>query len=120
MNPPHLKGEILQTMELDGTGTKYENKISYDQGPEAGQMQFILICEQVPMGTIVGFSSDEPGPVPPINLPPTVVTASPSFTIGLMSEVPANYKCIITYYADFKTPPPPGVKITFMVARVID
>jgi hypothetical protein len=115
-----LKVNDLQENMVAGTNGRYENKIPYEQGPDGGQVIFMLRCENIPLGTAVGFSSDEPGPQPPIDLPATMVNSWPSFVIGLRSDVPANYKCTITYYANFSQPPGPGAQISMQIAIPVE
>lgn len=63
----------------------------YEQGTEGGQIQFTVICENVPKDTLISFSAGAPGPNPPINLEPTKVSTFPSFTTGIVANVPADY-----------------------------
>src|SRR5215212_4040630 len=95
--PKKLHISYSQTDKVESTDTRWEKKINYEQGTEAGQVQFMLICEYLPVGTVVGFNSDKPGPQPPIKLEPAIVNVWPNFVIGIMSYVPADYKCVITY-----------------------
>ncbi|GGX14262.1 hypothetical protein [Aquimarina muelleri] len=81
-------------------------KMYYEQGTEAAKIQFTIICENVPIGSTVSFSAGAPGPIPPINLDPTVVSTGPSFTTGIVADVPANYVSDIY----FNLQAPAGVK----------
>ena len=107
-----------QTTKMEGAAAnvRIENKMDYDQGTESSKIQFTLICQNIPKGSVIGFRSNEPGPNPPIDLPPTTVVTYPAFTTGIMCQVPANYKCVITYYAVLKDVPPPGAQITLQAA----
>ena len=107
-----------QATKIEGgaASVRVEGKMEYDQGTEASKIQFSLICKNIPKGTVVGFKSDKPGPNPPIDLPPTVVVTYPTFIVGMMCQVPAGYKCLITYYADLKDVPPPDAQITLQAA----
>jgi hypothetical protein len=49
-----------------------------------------------------------------------MVNSWPSFVIGLRSDVPANYKCTITYYANFSQPPGPGAQISMQIAIPVE
>jgi hypothetical protein len=98
----------------------YKGSVEYEQGNEAGEMEFMLKCTNLPVGTIVGFSCGQGGPIPPINLPPTVVTTYPTFVTGLMSYVPANFEGVIYYYGDFKETPPADAKITLQIFYTVN
>jgi hypothetical protein len=105
--------------KVDSSNTRFEGKVHYEQGTEASNILFMLICKNLPIGTVVGFNSDTPGPNPPIDLKPTIVSSSPDFIVGLQCSVPANYQCTIIYYADFKQAPPPDAKITLQASYPI-
>jgi hypothetical protein len=66
-------------------------KMYYEQGEDGCRIQFTIICTNVPKGTKVSFSAGAPGPNPPIYLEPTTVSTFPSFTTGVVCNVPANY-----------------------------
>jgi hypothetical protein len=116
----HLKITHEQTSQFTSQALMYKNHIHYEQGIEAANIQFSLICKNLPIGTVVGFKSDTPGPQPPILLPPTTVISSPSFITGMISFVPANYSCDITYYAEFNKQPPSDASITLQAAYIIN
>ena len=103
---------------LGGGNESAEFKLFYQQGTESGLIQFSLICRNVPVGSTIGFSSDKPGPNPPIYLSPTTVSSSPSFVTGMVSEVPANYEAEITYYVIFSQTPPPDASIQLQAAYI--
>ncbi|WP_118951556.1 hypothetical protein [Taibaiella helva] len=86
----------------------------YEQGTEGGKIQFTIICTNVPKGTKVSFSAGAPGPNPPIYLEPTQVSTFPSFTTGVVCDVPAGYVSDIY----FNLEAPPGV--TDLSEAVID
>lgn len=97
---------------LTDTGSfEYKNSIEYSQGNEAGQIQFVLVCKNLPLGTVVGFYCEAVGPNPPISLPPTKVTSTPTFVTGMLTSVPANFEGKINYYADFRQMPPADASI---------
>lgn len=86
--------------------TLTKEEMYYEQGKEGGQIQFTIICENVPVGSTVSFSAGAPGPDPAIKLDPTIVSTGPSFTTGIVSNVPANYVSDIY----FNLQAPEGVK----------
>jgi hypothetical protein len=100
-------------------GFRYENSMLYQQGDQGGRMQFMLVCDNLPLGTVVGFYCPDPGPVPPISLPPVTVTNA-HFIAGVMSEVPANFSGTIYYFADFNTQPPADARIRLQVAYIVE
>ncbi|BAU54023.1 hypothetical protein [Mucilaginibacter gotjawali] len=114
-----LKITHSQSHSLAGTDTRIEHAMPYEQGSTGGLVQFSLICHEIPLGTTVGFSSDKPGPHPPINLLPTIVSIYPSFITGMVSDVPADYSATITFYAIFNQPPPVGASIQLQAAFVV-
>lgn len=120
MSQQPVKFEVIksQATKIEGgaANVRIEDKMNYDQGTEASKIQFSLICHNIPKGSVVGFRSNTPGPNPPIELPPTTVVTSPTFIIGMVCYVPADYKCVITYYADVKDVPPPDAQITLQAA----
>lgn len=110
----------LQKNVFEGVAAgKVEFKTEYEQGEESARIQFCLVCENLPIGTIVGFNSNQPGPTPPIFLPSTQVTYSPHFVVGIICQVPANYVCTITSYAIFKDNPPVGARMTLQAAYIV-
>lgn len=117
--PESIKVKQSQTSDIKSSAPDFEQKINYDQGSEGGNMMFMLICNKVPVGTVVGFSSNTPGPNPPIELKPTMVTY-PNTAIGIRCNVPANYSCVITYFANFKGTPPADASITFQVSYPVN
>jgi hypothetical protein len=97
-------------------GGRYQNYMWFEQGAEASEVQFSLKCLNLPLGTRVGFFCSDPGPSPVIYLPPTAVIATPSFTIGIMTFVPANFTGYIYYYAEFSQQPPADASIQLQAA----
>lgn len=98
----------------------FTRTMNYTQGDLAGTMQFVLQCQNVPVGAKVGFSCGTPGPTPLINLPPTTVTNGSSFVIGMVSNVPANFISNISYsYWANGNNPPPGFQISLMVTYYV-
>ncbi len=81
--------------------------IEYSQGDAPSEVQFAIICNNVPVGCEIAFSSATPGPSPDIYLPTTKVTNSFNFVMGVKCQIPANYVTNITYsyWANGKTPP---------------
>lgn len=68
----------------------------YNQGALASNIQLTLICENVPLGASVSFSAGNPGTTPAVYLAPTKVTTFPSFTTGIVVQVPANWSSVIS------------------------
>lgn len=66
-------------------------KLYYEQGEDGCNIQFTVICTNVPVGTTISFSAGAPGPVPAIFLEPTTVSTSPSFITGVVCNIPPNY-----------------------------
>jgi hypothetical protein len=114
----NLKIKHQERLNLNSGDMQFKFDANYDQGSEAAEVQFSLMCKNVPVGSIVGFSSDKPGPTPPIYLPPTKVISYPSFAVGETSYVPANYTCIITVEGTFSQTPPPDVSIELQAVYV--
>jgi hypothetical protein len=85
--------EVINATTVVLTGAK----MYYEQGTEASQIQFTIICTNVPKGTKVSFSAGAAGPTPPIYLEPTVVSTYPSFTTGVICSVPKNYESTIFF-----------------------
>lgn len=85
--------EVINSTTVVLTGAK----MYYEQGTEASQIQFTIICTNVPKGTKVSFSAGAAGPVPPIYLEPTVVSTYPSFTTGVICSVPKDYESNIFF-----------------------
>lgn len=108
-----------ESHSLESGGDRVEFKLFYQQGPSWGRVQFSLICYKIPIGSTVGFSSGKPGPMPPINLYPTIVTSSPSFVTGMVSDVPADYDAEITYYVIFSQAPPADASIQLQAAYIV-
>jgi hypothetical protein len=119
MNKNFVTG--LKKIVFEGVTTdKVEFKTEYEQGEEGGRIQFSLVCENLPIGTIVCFSSDKSGPTPPISILPTQVTYSPNFIVGIICLVPANYDCTITSYAIFKENPPKGSSMSLQASYIVE
>lgn len=104
------------TVSATAGESRVEGKMYYEQGTEGSQILFTLICSGLPVGTVVGFKADKPGPNPPIELYPTTVVTYPSFVTGIVCNVPAGYEATIVYYADFKQAPPPDARMTLQAS----
>ncbi len=96
----------VKTTDKVATGT-----MPYDQGDSASKIRFELQCTNLPLGSMVGFRCDKPGPSPIITLQDEV-SELPVYTTALMSFVPADYKGSITIYAGFRQPPPAGASFS--------
>jgi len=114
-----LKIKHTQIHAVDTNSPNFKFDVAYEQGSEGGEMEFLLVCKNVPIGSTVGFESNRPGPNPPIFLPPTKVVAFPSFTVGEISQVPANYSCVITCAGVINGTPPANVSIELRVAYIV-
>lgn len=92
----------------------WQKSTYYEQGGVTEDVYFQLNCSNLPEGSQVAFSCGEAGANPPINLKPTTVSTSPSFTTGVISNVQGSFKGDITYsyWAKDGSPPPPGFDIT--------
>ncbi|MBB3053760.1 hypothetical protein [Mucilaginibacter gotjawali] len=84
---------VINSKTLTLTG----EKLFYQQGTEAGTMEFTIKCVNVPIDTVVSFSAGKAGPVPPIQLKETKVSTYPSFNTGIECQVPANYESDIYF-----------------------
>lgn len=89
----------------------------YNQGPEAGSMDFLITCSGAAVGSKVSISSTKQGPTPVINLPGTTVTKA-DFTVGIKSEVPAQYTDTLTAEYTSNEPIAKGFSLTFSVEKV--
>jgi len=99
---------------------QYEDSVLFDMGDEAAQVTFTLLCQNIPQGTTIGFSCGSPGPNPPIYLPPTKVETYPVFTTGIVSDVPANFEAMITYWANFEQQPPANASLTLQAMIIVN
>lgn len=77
--------ENSKTLTVSGKG------MLFDMGSESGEIQFTIMCTNVPVGCLVSFSAGSPGTNPAIYLAPTVVATFPSFNTGIVCSVPAGY-----------------------------
>jgi hypothetical protein len=112
----NLQIKHQESLKLNAGEIQFKFDVNYVQGAEAAEMQFSLICENVPFGSTVGFSSNTPGPNPPINLPPTMVVTYPTFIVGILSYVPENYTAVITITGNFSEPLSPNFSISLQAA----
>lgn len=64
---------------------------------DAVQMYITIDLENVPEGTAVALDTGTQGPTPPIQINKTLVSVSPSFVVGIMSSVPANYRSTLIF-----------------------
>jgi hypothetical protein len=72
--------------------------VDYDQGTVGGEMRIILTCKYLPIGSAVAFTCPTPGPKPLINLVRTDIVNPESEVLGVVSQIPSNWKGIITYH----------------------
>ncbi|WP_118974296.1 hypothetical protein [Taibaiella koreensis] len=85
------------TVENAKTLTISGKAMFFEMGDESADIQFTIVCTNVPVGCTVSFSAGTPGTNPAIYLPPTPVTAFPNFSAGLTCSVPAGYVSDIYY-----------------------
>jgi C1A family cysteine protease len=64
---------------------------------DAVQMYITVDLENVPVGASVSLDAGTPGPTPLIQINKTRATATPSFVVGIMSNVPANYSSTLIF-----------------------
>jgi len=86
----------------------------YLQGPDAGQVQFTIQCNNIPKGSTISMSADATGPVPPIALQPTVISTYPAFATGIIADVPAGYKSNINFELYCVGKPPAGSTVSLV------
>lgn len=95
------------------TGLRWKTTFNYSQGDTERDMSFTLKCIDIPLGSFVALSTDNPvGPVPPLVLKPAEVTTSPSFSVGIVVKVPADYTCKISFELYSEVAPEAGSTIT--------
>lgn len=92
----------------------------YNQTINEPQMFFTLICQNIPSGSMVSFSaaanSNSTGaPAPPIELAPTQVNNSSTFTAGVVSAVPVGYSGMISFTLSNKKSFPSGSHVTLQI-----
>lgn len=75
------------------------NIIAFQGLESQANLYFEITCTNVPLGSLVGFSCNDLGPDPSINLPPTVVSI-PNFVAGCQSNIPAKWNGNIIMYWD--------------------
>lgn len=86
--------------------------VQYRQPNISEDVLFVLSCRNVPIGSIVSCSCEQPGPEPTIELPPTAVTNAQQFALGRLCYVPAEFNGIITIrYTFFVLPLPADCSI---------
>ena len=95
---------------------RWKTTFAFAQGDTARQMNFSLQCKNIPAGTVIAFSSDNPiGPNPPILLNQTNVS-DPNGQYGIASLVPAGYQCNISFMFYNDPLPPKDSSITFIAS----
>ncbi|GGX14268.1 hypothetical protein [Aquimarina muelleri] len=93
---------------------RWKTTFAYNQGDTAREMSFELNCKNIPIGTYISFSSDNPtGPNPVITLDKTKVS-DPNGSFGIKSSVPAEYSGNITFSFFSNDAPPADSSITFL------
>jgi hypothetical protein len=93
---------------------KWKTTFAYSQGATARQMRFDLQCKNIPSGSYISFVSDNnDGPNPPILLDKTQVS-DPNGSYGIASQVPADYKCNISFEFMYKGTAPLDSSVKFI------
>jgi len=118
MSNESIKPQKLKTIATQSgspQGFKYENSVPFEMPDYATVAMIGLQCQNIPVGTIIGFSCPQPGPNPPIYLAPTTVPV-PNFSPAIQSNIPANFKGTIDYYAYFEQQPPADASLTVFIA----
>ena len=91
----------------------YQFKASYNQGQVGAKMNIALVCQNVPIGSKVGFvACNIDGPTPPFHLLDTEVSTGPNFIVSIQSVIPANYETDVIYYAFLNGEPSPDMKMS--------
>jgi hypothetical protein len=104
------------THTTESSADQLNGYMEYDQGEEGSNIQFTIVCSNVPIGSTVSFNCPEAGPQPPINLPPTQVITFPSFTTGIVTYVPANFTGTISYKVIAGQRLPEDARVTLQAA----
>jgi hypothetical protein len=121
--PQRLIVVASQTVAVTNAGAReMEAVMNYEQGPEGRAMYFTLTATNVPKGSAIGLNCDVKGAQPPLVMPPTLVSTSPAFTTGLVSEVPAGFAGPIKFFAKFPAgiEGPIGASLRLQVAFPVD
>jgi hypothetical protein len=94
---------------------RWSTSFAYSQGSVARQMTFALQCKNIPSSkSYISFVSDNTtGPNPPIVLNKTAVSDG-NGTYGIVSQVPADYTCNISFVFYYNGTPPVDSSITFI------
>lgn len=92
-------------------GSFIEQQIQYSQGDTASNMIFELNCTNLPAGTIIGFNAADPGPMPPVHLPPTRITNSHVFQEAIFSYIPGNFQTTLTVFVQSQQALPPNASL---------
>lgn len=75
----------------------FTQKVSFVAPDSAEEINFLLKCENVPVGSAVSFYAEPALPDgKEIALPVTVVPDSSDFTVGVMQDIPAGFN--LTFY----------------------
>lgn len=94
------------------------------QGAAPSALQFQIICQNVPLGSYVSFSSGTQVPgYGPVAIGKTQVTSYPSFIVAVrVPNVPAGWTSNFSYsyWAKDGSPPPSGFDITLDVSLPVE
>jgi len=94
-------------------GLRWKTTFNYSQGDTERDMSFTLKCINIPLGSSVALSTDNPvGPMPPLVLKPVEVSTYPTFIVGVLVKVPAGYTCKISFELYSIVAPEAGSSVT--------
>lgn len=100
--------------------SEWTQNVGYYHGEMEAEIEFRLVCNNMPIGTEVQLSQVEPTSEPIISMPTTKVTQSNNFTIGMVVKVPAHFEGKLTYsYWSNGQQPQPGANIDLQVLYVV-
>lgn len=96
------------------------NVTYYEQGGVADRVRIDMVCQYVPLNTLVSFHAVNTDP--PVSLPPTKVTTYPDFIAGVTVDLPADYKSEIIYCWELPpgVSPPVNMSITIEASIVVN
>lgn len=107
----------------------FSTAVDFHSGSSVAQLMFQLVAANIPAGAEIALSAGTPndgGPgFYPIVIPPTPVpgapgTVVPSYSVGLRTNVIANYQSAIYYeYKSNGAPTPSGFSLTVQVTMIV-
>jgi hypothetical protein len=91
---------IVNETTIKGNGTdRISGIMLFESGTENPEVQFTLISQHLPKGTVLEMNCYEEGTNPSIVLEPTSVTKFPDFSAGIVAHVPAGFTGQIDFSA---------------------